>query len=164
MVIIWVIEFWVATSIELDGEQRSNNGNSCVGEETEVLASERVRRGSEVGEDEAEAETGTGIDFGQDGEDEGGGKGSDGGGRRIGGGFHGELRRVEGAAERELVRVVGEADDGGIELCVADESEVGGIGVVGEGVEEDVEAERWRQKEKEVDEDDRKDPHPYRPN
>lgn len=145
MVSIWVVELWVLPGIELDGEQRSDEGGSGVGEEAEVLAGEGVRGRGGVGEDEAEAEAWAGSDLGEDREDEGGGEGGEGGG--IGSRSHGELCWVEHAADGVLNGVVCEADDGGVEHSVVDESEVGGIGDVGEGVEEKFESRSGREED-----------------
>ena len=54
---IWVVEFWVLTRVELNREQRGDEGDGGVGEEAEVLAGEGVGRRGGVGKDEAEAES-----------------------------------------------------------------------------------------------------------
>ncbi|CAN6557870.1 unnamed protein product [Malus baccata var. baccata] len=137
---IWVVEFQVSTHVELAGEQRGDKWDVDIGEEVKVLAGEGVGQRGGVGEDKAEAES---RDRREDGEDEGVGEGGDRG--RVRGEFSENFCWVEDAAYGKLVGVICEAN-GGVESGVVDESEVGGNGDVGEGIEEEIKSRSAKRK------------------
>lgn len=56
---------------------------------------------------------------------------------------------IESSPHRERIGVVVEANDGGIESCVADEDDFCAIGRVGEGIEEEINGRTRKEEEEE---------------